>query len=190
METRHNATAAPAQAPAWALAMRRLSTWISRDFGGGPRPAWRRLRERIGENVLRHGWNKQVGAYTVAYGFTEMDAASLWIGLSGLLPDDDPRFLATVLATEAVASAKPDGLTLLAMDEFAIHKGHRYATVVICRRCTSETRPRAAASRSALGTSASMSWVVRLTTGSAISPSAAAPAQDDLVRVELSKNSV
>lgn len=28
-----------------------------------------------------------------------------------------------------------DGLTLLAMDEFAVHKGHRYATVVINPTC-------------------------------------------------------
>ena len=38
---------------------------------------------------------------------TEMDASSLWIGLSGLLPDDDPRFLATVLAIEAELRSGP-----------------------------------------------------------------------------------
>jgi GH15 family glucan-1,4-alpha-glucosidase len=36
-----------------------------------------------------------------------MDASSLWIGLSGLLPDDDPRFLATVLAVEAELRSGP-----------------------------------------------------------------------------------
>jgi pentatricopeptide repeat protein len=36
-----------------------------------------------------------------------MDAASLWIGLSGLLPDDDERFLATVLRTEAELRSGP-----------------------------------------------------------------------------------
>ncbi|HKD98793.1 MAG TPA: trehalose-phosphatase [Micromonosporaceae bacterium] len=64
-------------------------------------PYWTDLRTRIADNVLDFGWNEKAGAYTVAYGETEMDAASLWIGLSGLLPDDDPRFLATVLKTEA-----------------------------------------------------------------------------------------
>jgi GH15 family glucan-1,4-alpha-glucosidase len=65
------------------------------------RPEWRELRDTIAENVLSHGWHDEVGAYTVAYGDRDLDASSLWIGLSGLLPDDDPRFLSTVLAIEA-----------------------------------------------------------------------------------------
>jgi GH15 family glucan-1,4-alpha-glucosidase len=63
--------------------------------------AWRALRTTIAENVLDKGWDEKLGAYTVAYGYDEMDASVLWIGLSGLLADDDPRFLATVLAVEA-----------------------------------------------------------------------------------------
>lgn len=70
-------------------------------------PEWEQLRDRIAENVLTQGWHEGTGAYTVAYGFPEMDASSLWIGLSGLLPDDDPRFLATVLAVEAELRSGP-----------------------------------------------------------------------------------
>ena len=69
--------------------------------GEPARPDWVELRESIRANVLEHGWNEAAGAYTVAYGDEEIDASSLWIGLSGLLADDDPRFLATVLAIEA-----------------------------------------------------------------------------------------
>ncbi len=65
------------------------------------RESWRELRDTIAENVLTHGWHDDVGAYTVAYGDRDLDASSLWIGLSGLLGDDDPRFLSTVLAIEA-----------------------------------------------------------------------------------------
>ena len=68
---------------------------------------WEQLRDRIGANVLEHGWNEESGAYSVAYGHPEMDASSLWIGLSGLLADDDPRFLATVLAIEAELRSGP-----------------------------------------------------------------------------------
>jgi trehalose-phosphatase len=68
---------------------------------------WIALRDRIAENVLEYGWNEQMQAYSVAYGHPEMDASSLWIGLSGLLPDDDPRFLATVLAIEADLRSGP-----------------------------------------------------------------------------------
>jgi trehalose-phosphatase len=80
---------------------------IAEEFGDGPEPGWPDLRERIGANVLEHGWHETAGAYTVAYGFPEMDAASLWIGLSGLLPNEDPRFLATVLAIEADLRSGP-----------------------------------------------------------------------------------
>ena len=68
---------------------------------GEERPHWVELRDRIRTDVLTNGWNEAAGAYTVAYGDEEIDASSLWIGLSGLVPDDDPRFLATVLKVEA-----------------------------------------------------------------------------------------
>lgn len=80
---------------------------------GGPdrlraqEPQWKRLRDRIGAHVLEHGWNERAGAYTVAYGEEDIDASALWIGLSGLLPDDDPRFLATVLKVEAELRSGP-----------------------------------------------------------------------------------
>jgi GH15 family glucan-1,4-alpha-glucosidase len=71
------------------------------------RPDWVELRAAIAENVLEYGWNEQVGAYTTAYDGTDLDAASLWVGLSGLLADDDPRFLSTVLAIEAELRSGP-----------------------------------------------------------------------------------
>ncbi|SDZ41403.1 trehalose 6-phosphatase [Micromonospora pattaloongensis] len=80
---------------------------VVRRHGGQDRPEWVALRDRIGHNVLEHGWHPGAGAYTVAYGDEEMDASSLWIGLSGLLPDDDPRFLATVLKVEADLRSGP-----------------------------------------------------------------------------------
>jgi trehalose-phosphatase len=70
-------------------------------------PQWHKLRETIAHNVLTNGWHPEVGAYTVAYGDLDLDASSLWIGLSGLLPDDDPRFLATVLKIEAELRSGP-----------------------------------------------------------------------------------
>jgi pentatricopeptide repeat protein len=70
-------------------------------------PGWTALRDKIAEDVLERGWHPQVGAYTVAYDHPEVDASSLWIGLSGLLADDDPRFLSTVLAIEADLRSGP-----------------------------------------------------------------------------------
>ena len=75
--------------------------------GAGPRRSGSSCATGSAHNVLEHGWHEEAGAYTVAYGDEEMDASSLWIGLSGLLPDDDPRFLATVLKVEADLRSGP-----------------------------------------------------------------------------------
>ena len=83
----------------WLTVDRAISLWAR--CGIPERPEWVALREIIADNVLEHGWHPDANAYTVAYGCPDLDASSLWIGLSGLLADDDPRFLATVLAVEA-----------------------------------------------------------------------------------------
>ena len=62
--------------------------------------AWRGLREQIAEEVTDRGWSETVQSYTVAYDDDDLDAASLFVGLSGMLAADDPRFLATVDAVE------------------------------------------------------------------------------------------
>ncbi|APU12448.1 MULTISPECIES: trehalose-phosphatase [Actinoalloteichus] len=64
-------------------------------------PAWTALRSEIAEDVLKHGWNEEVQSFTTAYDGTDLDAATLHIGLAGLIEPSDPRFHATVTATEA-----------------------------------------------------------------------------------------
>lgn len=73
---------------------------IARLTGRRPSISWRPLRHTIAADVVSNGWNAEVNAYTIAYGDEELDAAVLWIGLSGLLPTTDPRFVATVKAIE------------------------------------------------------------------------------------------
>ena len=73
---------------------------IAEHFGRTMPGAWRQLRETIADDVITRGWNAEVGAYTVAYGEDDLDAACLFVGLSGLLAPDDPRFAATVDAIE------------------------------------------------------------------------------------------
>ncbi len=75
---------------------------IAEAYLGRTRRDWEALRDLIAQEVMERGWNKDVGAYTQSYGSDELDAATLEIGLSGLLPAGDPRFVATV---EAVAQA-------------------------------------------------------------------------------------
>ncbi len=63
---------------------------------GQARPDWPALRDEIAADVLERGWRPDVGSFSAVYDDDAVDAASLCIGLSGLLPPDDPRFVATV----------------------------------------------------------------------------------------------
>ncbi len=69
--------------------------------GRSPGADWAPLRAEIAEDVLTHGWNDDAEAFTAFYGSVELDAASLHIGLSGLIDPTDERFTATVTAIEA-----------------------------------------------------------------------------------------
>ncbi|MDH3752327.1 MAG: trehalose-phosphatase [Acidimicrobiia bacterium] len=62
--------------------------------------SWRPLRHLIAADVIENGWNDRVRAYTIAYGDDYLDASVLHIGLSGLLPPTDSRFVATVRGIE------------------------------------------------------------------------------------------
>ncbi|WP_116247663.1 trehalase-like domain-containing protein [Nocardiopsis sp. FIRDI 009] len=64
-------------------------------------PTWEPLAADIAAEVTAKGWNEAAGAYTTAYDGRDLDAASLHIGLSGLLDPADERFQSTVTAIEA-----------------------------------------------------------------------------------------
>lgn len=78
----------------------RLGAEIADLFTGRQRPEWEVCRDEIAADVLEHGWHDGAGAFTTAYGFEEVDAAVLHIGLTGLLPPGDERFVRTVEAVE------------------------------------------------------------------------------------------
>jgi trehalose 6-phosphate phosphatase len=73
---------------------------ISERFLDRPRPEWEALREKIAADILAQGWNESANTFTAAYGDDDLDAAALWIGLSGLLECTDSRFLGTIEAIE------------------------------------------------------------------------------------------
>ncbi len=58
--------------------------------------AWVELRDKIAADVLDNGWKPEVGSFTAAYEGEDLDASVLAIGLWGLLPADDERFVSTV----------------------------------------------------------------------------------------------
>ena len=72
-----------------------------------PVPEWEQLRDTIAAEILSEGWNPEVGAFTAAYGSTDLDSAVLSVGLSGLLAPDNPRLASTVEAIEAQLRVGP-----------------------------------------------------------------------------------
>ncbi|MEU2004968.1 trehalose-phosphatase [Rhodococcus sp. NPDC019627] len=74
---------------------------LAKHFGRPIEPGWTPLRDKIADEVREKGWKDEVRSYTAAYDGTDLDAATLHIGLSGLIDPHDERFAATVTATEA-----------------------------------------------------------------------------------------
>ncbi|HWM06303.1 MAG TPA: trehalose-phosphatase [Actinophytocola sp.] len=70
-------------------------------YGRDVEPSWPGLRDQIATDVLTNGWNEEVRSFTTAYDGTDLDAATLLVGMVGLLDPSDERFHATVTATEA-----------------------------------------------------------------------------------------
>ncbi|HEY0808368.1 MAG TPA: glycoside hydrolase family 15 protein [Pseudonocardiaceae bacterium] len=57
---------------------------------------WSAARDALRQAILTQGWHDDVGAYTQAFGSTELDAATLLLATTGFLPPDDTRLLATI----------------------------------------------------------------------------------------------
>jgi GH15 family glucan-1,4-alpha-glucosidase len=76
----------------------------------GPVERWRALRARHPEDVCRRGFNRKRGAFVQSYGSEELDAALLLIPITGFLPSNDPRVVATVAAIQHDLTV--DGLVL------------------------------------------------------------------------------
>ncbi len=74
---------------------------IELDGHGEPRATiWKELREEIARDVELRGWKPSRNSFGAAYDGTDLDAAALHVGLSGMIPADDPRFMSTIDAVE------------------------------------------------------------------------------------------
>jgi trehalose 6-phosphate phosphatase len=74
---------------------------LAETHGRPVEPNWPSLRDTIAADVLSRGWNHEVSSFTTAYDDTDLDAATLLIGMVGLIDPSDERFHATVTAIEA-----------------------------------------------------------------------------------------
>ena len=89
---------------------------ISERFLDRKKPAWEKLRQTIAEDILEKAWHKNSNAYTAAYGADDLDAASLMIGLMGLVDCTDSRFMATIDAIDKRLRMGPTVFRYLADD--------------------------------------------------------------------------
>jgi alpha,alpha-trehalase len=59
-------------------------------------PRWCAVRDQIRADILSHGYNTSLGAFTQAYDDDALDASNLLLPLVGFIPPDDPRMRSTV----------------------------------------------------------------------------------------------
>jgi alpha,alpha-trehalase len=102
----------------------KVMAWVCLDRGvrlaeehglDGDVDTWRSERAAVHAEVLERGYDREVGAFVLAYGGPELDASLLRVPLVGFLPGDDPRVVSTL---DRVAERLGDGAALV----------HRYDT--------------------------------------------------------------
>ncbi|QBD77871.1 glycoside hydrolase family 15 protein [Ktedonosporobacter rubrisoli] len=59
-------------------------------------PRWIMIRDQIRADILCHGYDTSIGAFTQSYGSAALDASTLLLPLVGFIPPDDPRMRSTV----------------------------------------------------------------------------------------------
>ena len=91
---------------AWVAVDRAIKN-IERYDGSADIKHWKKVREKIREQVLSKGFDKKLNSFVQYYGSKQLDASCLRIVLVGFLPPDDPRIIGTVEAIEKMLM--PDG---------------------------------------------------------------------------------
>jgi GH15 family glucan-1,4-alpha-glucosidase len=83
----------------------KVMAWVAYDravaavdhFGlDGPIDEWRMTRDRIRDEILTRGFNRELNSFVQFYGSTSADASLLMLPSLGFLAPDDPRMLGTV----------------------------------------------------------------------------------------------
>jgi trehalose 6-phosphate phosphatase len=83
---------------------------------GRVRDDWRVLRDTIRDEIVREGTAWGAMHYGTSFGHADVDAAALWVGLTGMLPPDDPRYRATIEVVERELTC-PDGVYRYRFDD-------------------------------------------------------------------------
>jgi GH15 family glucan-1,4-alpha-glucosidase len=60
---------------------------------------WDDMRQKIRRDILKKGWDAEIGAFVQAYGEKHLDAANLLMEHYGFIEASDPRYVSTVIET-------------------------------------------------------------------------------------------
>jgi GH15 family glucan-1,4-alpha-glucosidase len=82
----------------------RVMCWVALDIAyrvahGRNSRRWAAARDRIREDILEHGFDREFQSFVQAYGSRALDAANLRLPLVGFLPATDRRMQSTIAAT-------------------------------------------------------------------------------------------
>jgi len=83
----------------WVAVDRALRLAEKRSFPAD-RARWEKLRDRIYEDVMEHGWDPEDETFVQAYGSDDLDASSLIMPLVFFMAPNDPRMLSTLDAIQ------------------------------------------------------------------------------------------
>jgi GH15 family glucan-1,4-alpha-glucosidase len=87
----------------------KIMCWVAFDRGiksveqcglDGPSDHWKKLRQRIAEQILDNAYDPERNSFVQYYGARDLDASLLLIPQLGFLPPEDPRVRGTVAAIE------------------------------------------------------------------------------------------
>jgi GH15 family glucan-1,4-alpha-glucosidase len=87
----------------------KIMAWVGLDRGiraieetglKGPLDRWRATRQRIHDEIVACGFDRELGSFVQSYGSKEFDASLLLLPTTGFLPPTDPRVCGTIEAIE------------------------------------------------------------------------------------------
>jgi alpha,alpha-trehalase len=81
---------------------------------------WLQIANEIKADVLKNGWNDKIGAFTMYYGSTELDAANLLMLHYGFLEKDNQKMIDTVKKSMDYLVKENFAFRYLEKDEFGI----------------------------------------------------------------------
>ena len=91
---------------AW-VALTRAACLAERTSMDVPLDDWKREAEAIRAEVLERAWDEEVGAFTQAYGYPDLDASVLVMPTVGFIDASDPRFQRTIETITRELAAGP-----------------------------------------------------------------------------------